>query len=327
MKKLMTFLAVFLVAAAGGGWGYLHFRQPARHPPRDIKVPMTPERIARGQYLFEVVADCAGCHSERDVTKFSMPVLPGRLAVGFVFPAELGLPGKVVSPNLTPDPETGLGAWTDGEKIRAIREGISRDGRALFPFMPYQSYARMSDEDVESIVAFLNSLPPVRQVRPRTELDFPLPLLIKSEPRPLAGPVAAPNPADPLKYGEYLTGIGGCMICHTPMEKGKPRLELAYAGGEEFRIAGFLVRSANITPDPETGLGSWTEERFVKQFHNYRSFAEGTPPKTTQANFTLMPWVAMSRFTESDLKAIYAFLRTVKPIRHPVDKHPEQPAS
>jgi hypothetical protein len=102
-----------------------------------VKVEMTPERVARGEYLFKVAADCGGCHSERDWSKFSAPVVQGGEGKGFVFPPELALPGTVVAPNLTPDPETGLGAWSDGEKIRAIREGISRDGRALFPMMPY----------------------------------------------------------------------------------------------------------------------------------------------------------------------------------------------
>ena len=149
MKKILLAIAGVAVLGAGGALAYLTLRQPASAPPRAGSVPMTPERIARGKYLFENLADCGGCHSAHDETRFGRPVLPGGTARGFVFPASMGLPGVVTAPNLTPDKETGLGLWTDGEKIRAIREGISKDGRGLFPMMPYETYREMSDEDVE----------------------------------------------------------------------------------------------------------------------------------------------------------------------------------
>jgi hypothetical protein len=89
-----------------------------------------------------------------------------------------------------------------------------------------------------------------------------------------------------------------------------------------------VVNTANITPDPETGIGEWSEERFVKKFRDYSNFAAGAEiPAATQANFTLMPWPRMSQIPEEDLKAIYAYLRTLKPIRNPVVKHPELPGS
>src|SRR6185503_21299802 len=92
---------------------------------------------------------------------------------GFVFPQEVGLQGTIVESNITPDRETGIGAWTDGEKIRAIREGIGRDGRVIFPLMPYQNYRLMSDEDLYALVAYLNSLPAVRNPLPATRVNFP----------------------------------------------------------------------------------------------------------------------------------------------------------
>jgi len=84
-----------------------------------------------------------------------------------------GLPGTVTAPNVTPDYESGIGGWTDGEKIRAIREGIDKHGRALFPMMPYKSYASMSDEDVESLVAYLNTLPPMKNPSCPRKYGFP----------------------------------------------------------------------------------------------------------------------------------------------------------
>ncbi len=153
MKRMLLLPLTALLLAAAGGVGWLFLRKPAMAPPRDVRVPMTPERVARGKYLFEVVADCDGCHSERDFTRFAGPVVVSGRGNAFRFPVEMGLPGEVIAPNITPDVETGIGAWSDGEKIRAIRDGVSRDGRALFPLMGYPRYRYMSDQDVESLVA------------------------------------------------------------------------------------------------------------------------------------------------------------------------------
>jgi hypothetical protein len=110
--------------------------------------------------------------------------------------------------------------------------------------------------------------------------------------------------------------------CHTPLERGQPAASKRFGGGREFRVGTFLAVSANISPDPETGIGAWSEERFVSKFVNYRGFAQGSPPNVSQANFTLMPWLGFSRLTEQDLKAIYAYLRTVPPQSNPVETHP-----
>jgi hypothetical protein len=328
MKKLLLAVVSVTVVVLGGGFGYLAIRKPVMAPPSNIRVEMTPERIARGKYIFEAGADCGGCHSERDWSRFTAPVVAGGAAKGVTFPPELGLPGTVIAPNLTPDPETGLGEWTDGEKIRAIREGISRDGRALFSMMPYTYFRSMSDDDVQALVAYLNSLPPVKNKLPRTKLDFPVGLFMAGLPRPVSGPVAAPGKSDTIRYGEYLVNRMVCKDCHTQMERGELKEELAFAGGREFRIGKFLVNAANITPDVETGFGGWSEDRFVKTFRDYANFAQGSPlPPATQANFTLMPWPVLSQTPEEDLKAIYAYLKTLKPIRNPVTKHPELPGT
>ena len=115
------------------------------------------------------------------------------------FPKELGLPGRIASRNITPDLETGLGAWTDGEKIRAIREGISRDGTMLFPMMPYERFRKMSDEDVMSLVAYLNTLTPVRHRVKRSQVDFPVSILMRSAPRPAGCAAARPVRPPPLR--------------------------------------------------------------------------------------------------------------------------------
>src|SRR4051794_31352344 len=280
-RILLTVLAIVILVPAGG-LAYLYLRKPATAPPSGVKVAMTPERIARGRYLFEGILDCDGCHSQRDFTRVDGPVVPEGRGRGNVLSEWIpSLPGRVVAPNITPDSETGLGQWTDGEKIRAIREGIGRDGRALFPMMGYQGFAHMSDDDVQSLVAYMNTLAPVRNPLPATKLDFPVNLLVKGAPKPTPS-VAAPNASDRLKFGEYLVTIGGCVGCHTPEEKGSPVAGREYSGGQMFDAPAYgKVYSANITPDLETGIGKWSEDFFVKKFYDYREYAVNGPPKTT----------------------------------------------
>src|SRR3954469_5920070 len=220
-KRILRALTVTVgaIACVGVcGASYLLARKPAAAPPSTLKVEMTPERIARDKYLF-TLADCSGCHSGRDFNRFGGPVVPGQLGQGVEFPAEMKLPGRIASRNITPDVETGIGAWTDGEKIRAIREGISRDGSMLFPLMPYGRYKNMSDEDVISLVAYLNTLAPVKHKVERSQVDFPVSILMRTEPRP-TGAVPEPDRANRLGYGGYLAGLAGCAGCHTQTEQG-----------------------------------------------------------------------------------------------------------
>ena len=122
MKKVVLIL-VAVVLVAGAAYSALVLKQPAANSPSNIKVPMTAERIERGKYIFETLADCAGCHSERNWEKFGAPVYEGRAGVGQAFPKEMGLPGSVVAPNLTPDPETGLGCQ-DLDRFRQVAEAV-----------------------------------------------------------------------------------------------------------------------------------------------------------------------------------------------------------
>lgn len=308
-----------LFLLAGSGFGYLYFRKPDTAPPLNIRVAMRPERIARGQYVF-TLADCDGCHSERDFSRFGGPVVSGGRGKGGILPIA-GLPGRVVAPNITPDQETGIGSWTDGEKIRAIREGIGRDGRALFPLMPYQGFRYMSDEDVQSLVAFLNTLTPVRNAVPKTEIKFPVSMFIKGVPEP-AGIVAEPDRESPQVYGEYLATIGDCADCHTPQDKGKPDLAMKFAGGMRFETPAGTVVSANITPHEDTGIGKWDYARFAERFRAYRPYVETGPPQVGPERFTFMPWLNLSQLPDRDLEAIFTYLRSLPPVEHKVETHP-----
>lgn len=316
--------AVFGVVglAIAGGFAYWGVLLPRTAAPRTESVIPTPERLARGKYIFEVVADCSGCHSVRDFTRFGGPVVPGGHGKGQII-EEGGL--RITIPNITPDLETGIGTWSDGEKIRAIREGIGKDGRVLFPLMPYQNFRFMSDEDVESVVAYLDNLPPIRNKLPETQVPFPASFLIRSAPQP-AGSVKAPPRGDTAQYGAYLVGIASCATCHTPADKGKLIEDLRFAGGRRFDFGSVSVVSANITPDPETGIGSWTEDYFKQRFTLHRAYLEKGSPKVGPEQFTIMPWLNLCQLEPDDLSAIYKYLQKQPSIRNKVEKHPAKVA-
>ncbi|MBI4903702.1 MAG: c-type cytochrome [Acidobacteria bacterium] len=324
MKRfLLSALQVFL-AVTGIGFAWLSFRKPNIAPPANVTVDGTPERLARGKYLYNAVLYCDGCHGEKDFTRFGNPVTAS--GAGFLFPPELGLPGTVSAPNITSDAEAGIGLWTDGEIIRAVREGISRDGRVLFPMMPYHGYRHMSDADTFALIAHMRTIPPSRDKVPVTQINFPVGLMIKGVPQPVTQPVPPADPANKVKYGEYLVTIAACADCHTRMVRGRIDREKLYAGGREFRIGDKRVVSANITPDPETGIGKITEDQWVEKFYQYKDYVRNGPPKVGPEGFTLMPWLEMAQLEEADLRAMYAYLKTVKPVTNAVETHPEAPA-
>ncbi|MBM3795819.1 MAG: cytochrome c [Acidobacteria bacterium] len=248
-RILLWFLAVAVVGA-GGAVAFLSFRSPdMRRPAPSVKVESTPERIARGELIF-ATAGCADCHSDTDTTHFGFPVKEGGLGKGKPIPE---LPGTIAAPNLTSDPETGAAPFTDGQLIRAIREGIGYDERVLFPMMPVTEYREMSDEDVQSVMAYIRTIPPIRNALPPSKVMFPVNLFIKSLPKV----VESVPPPEPSRRGAYLAKINGCYFCHTPTERDQPVPAKAFSGGHVFSLAKDVrVVSANLTPDRATGLGT-----------------------------------------------------------------------
>src|SRR5262249_11331725 len=229
---VLAVLATVAVAAISFTIGWRPFIGPRSRKLTARKFDSTPARLTRGDYLVNHVTDCMGCHAEHDWTNPEAPILTGTLGSGQDMNLLKGFPGQVYAPNITPDPETGAGNWTDDELARAIREGVAHDGRALFPFMPYLDLRALSDEDMASIIVYSRSLPPVRKQRPRTELIFPVKYLIRSAPEPLDAPVPEPDLSTPEKRGKYLVTIAGCTDCHTPQDAhGQPLPALAFGGG------------------------------------------------------------------------------------------------
>lgn len=202
---------------------------PRARPLTDRRFESTPERVERGRYLATSVNGCVYCHSEKDWQAPGFPPKAGTEGGGRNC-GEEGLPW-MTAPNITPDPESGAGTWTDDMFARAIREGIGHDGRALFPMMPYLQYRHLSDEDLASVVVFIRSLPPLRRTLPPSQIPFPVNRLINSAPEPVATPVPAPSRANAVAYGDYLVRVGACRDCHTPADaQGQAVPDMEFAG-------------------------------------------------------------------------------------------------
>jgi len=311
-KILLASLCAIIVLLAVGITATIGWRPiigPKARPLTSRKFEVTPQRLDRGRYIFNSAAGCIDCHSEHDPNGQDHLVLPTMQGSGTVMPLS-DLPGRVVAPNLTSDPETGAGTWSDDQLARAIREGIGHDGRALFPLMPYEHYKRMSDEDLAAVVVYIRSLPPIHHEVPKTEIIFPVKYLINSVPEPISAPVAAPDRANQVQWGAYVVNMGGCVDCHTPMDRGQPIAGLEFAGGQVFQGGWANTVSANITPDP-SGISYYDEALFIQVMRT--GFV-----KARKLN-SLMPIDEYKNMTDEDLKAAFAYLRTVKPVKHRVD--------
>jgi mono/diheme cytochrome c family protein len=280
----------------------------------DRKFEATPQRMARGKYLVESVQGCFGCHSDADWSKPGAPPMAGREGAGHVW-ADQDMPW-LVAPNITPDKATGAGNWSDDTFARAIREGIGHDERTLFPLMPYTDYQQMSDEDLASIIVYLRSVPAVRNQLPTTKMPFPLNFFIQNVPQPITAAVAAPDTSTPVARGAYLTRMASCDDCHTPQVKGVPVAGMEFAGGFILKEPTGNVAAANITPDP-SGISYYDEALFMRVM---REGKVGARPLHSS-----MPWIYFGKMTDDDLKSMFAFLRTLKPVRHRVDN--AEPAS
>jgi mono/diheme cytochrome c family protein len=212
-----------------------------------------------------------------------------------------GLPGRVAAPNLTPD-ESGSKGWTDDQIARSIREGIGHDERTIFPIMPYDLYRNLSDEDLAAVVLYVRSVAPVRNIVPPTQIKFPVNYLIRSAPQPVRDPVTGPSSHDPVARGKYMVTVG--CGCHNAVSK------LPYAGGEHLEGPWGSVTSPNITPDP-SGIGYYDEGTFIKVLRTGYVGARELKP--------IMPYGDFQYLTDEDMKAMFAYLRSVPPVRHRVD--------
>lgn len=321
MKKALKFLLVLLIliiVSIGSLLTYVKFALPNVGDAPELTIEATPERLARGAYLANSVVGCIDCHSKRDFSRFAGPIDFSKAGQGGeLFGSAMGFPGEYYSPNITP---FGIGSWTDGELFRAITAGVSKDGHALFPIMPYPHFGKMDKEDIYSIIAYIRTLEPVEYTAPPSTSAFPMNFIINTLPKP-ASFTTLPPKEDLLKYGEYITNAALCMDCHTQQNKGEYLMDKYMAGGFEFpMLTGGIVRSANLTPHKETGIGNWSEEDFLNRFRKY-SDSTFVAHEVARGEFnTMMPWAYYSKMKEEDLKAIYAYLQSLPPVENMVIK-------
>jgi mono/diheme cytochrome c family protein len=258
----------------------------------------------RGAYLVTTIAGCGNCHTPRD--KSGKAIAAQELAGGLEFDIP---PAHVVTPNITPDAETGIGRWSEAEIVTALRDGKRPDGTIIGPPMPIEFYRQLSDADAAAIAAYLKSLKPIRHAVARTQFKIPLPPAYGAA----VGHVEAPPRTDKVAYGAYLAGpVGHCMECHTPFaEPGRLDLNRLGAGGRElpvFEHDGAITVSRNITPDRESGIGKWSDAQIK------RAITAGVRPDGTRLVRTMaFDWYA--KISPQDLDAIVAYLRSLKPVK------------
>ena len=256
--------------------------------------------VERGRYLVETIVDCGGCHTARGPAGVGKEYAGGEVFNSPVF--------RSVSPNITPDKETGIGNWTDEQIINAIRDGRRLDNTVIGPPMPIELYNKLADDDVRAIVAYLRTLKPISNKVEKSSYKIPL-----GAP-PHAHDVKAPPKSDKVAYGGYLAGpLGHCVECHTPQAGPRRDYENRLgAGGFPFDVPGLgQFVSANITPDKATGIGNWTDPQ-IKD-----AITKGVRPDGTKL-IDLMPFAAYAKMTADDLDSIVAYLHSIKPVANKV---------
>lgn len=287
-------------------------------PTTDTKVELTPERLKRGEYLVRTIGACGSCHDGRENGDLvNPPKQDEHLAGGnFLRDGALG----IFVPNITNEAETGIGLWTDDELIRGIRDGVKKDGSFMIPLMPFEAYARMSDEDVKAIVAYLRSAPAVKQQRPDQEHDVPFMMkatlnmgVAMHEP---VVSVPEPDRSDKVKYGEYLAYLGHCTTCHSMGKMGarKPDDRWMAGGDSPMELPGVgKVWASNLTPAKETGLGRFSDEQVkMAMMSGVRTDGKRMAPPMT----IYVPHIAS--MDPGDVDALVAYLRSLPPVENKV---------
>jgi mono/diheme cytochrome c family protein len=256
-------------------------------------------QVDRGSYLVNSILTCGNCHTPR--------------GQGGVYDMSRQLSGgpqtwdedtfKAKGANITPDPETGIGRWSDAEIKRAILSGVRPNGTQIAPIMPYGFYKAFAPADIDAIVAYLKSVPAVRNAVEPPIYKATMPIITPPGVDKSSGEA---DMADPVKRGFYLATIGHCMECHTPLTNGRHDFTQLGKGGQTFKGPFGVSISRNITSHSTAGLGAWSDASIkaaiTQGLHN-----DGTKLKPP------MQYPSYAKMTGQDLDAIVAYLRTVPP--------------
>lgn len=270
-------------------------------PYPDIHASRDPAIVARGKYLVDGPAHCGECHATPDSR--GEPQRGSPLAGGHAFHLPVG---TFYVPNITPDPETGIGRYSDAELARVLRHGVRPDGKMMLPFMPF---ANLCDDDLTAILSYLRQQRPVHHQVPEHEVNV-LGNLVEAfvlHPKGPSEPIRKSERPEPTpSYGRYLAhNVGNCILCHTKVDlrTGEYTGPIFGGGAEHASTTDPKERfiSPNLTPDPRWGwLGGWSEDAFVARFHAGRVHPHSP-----------MPWEAFQGMTDTDLRAIYRYLQTL----------------
>ena len=309
MRKFLKWTGIILLALLAGLYVTILLRQnrkfDAPYPP--IKATTDTAVIAKGKSLVFGPAHCANCHAPRNMQARVLKGEEVALSGGLVFDLPIG---KIYAKNLTPD-KTGIGKWNDAEIARSLRYGLSPEGKALFDIMPFHN---TSDEDLTAIISYLRSQPPVAHAVPENNLN----LLGQAVNAFILKP-AGPSEKVPVtvkkdttaEYGKYLANsVANCRGCHTNRDLMTGAfIGEDYAGGlaieTETDSGKYILTTPNLTPDVTGRLRGWSQQQFIDRFR-----------KGVIIPQTHMPWGPFSRMSDDELKAIYKFLQTVKPVRN-----------
>ena len=313
VKKILKWTGIILLVLIAGLLTLIFTRQHLKFdaPYPAVKISSDSSVLARGKYLIYGPAHCSACHTPENkmayIAKGEMVTLSGGRE--FILPI-----GSIWSPNLSSDKETGIGNFTDGEIARALRYGIGHDGRALFAFMPFQN---ASEADITAIISYLRTMSAETNKVPAKSLNFIGKMANAFFIKPI-GPDATPlvsiKPDSSIEYGKYLANnVANCRGCHTNRDlKTGAFIGPDYAGGMHFADDPWLKGeyiTPNLTTDNTTGkISTWSEETFINRFKKGRVYP--TSP---------MPWEPFKNLNETDLKAIYRFLKTVPAVNNKIE--------
>ncbi|HTK69317.1 MAG TPA: cytochrome c [Candidatus Eisenbacteria bacterium] len=309
LRRILLGLVLLIALTVVGVAIFIASRQNLRFNPPEPEIAASADSavIARGHYVVRVVGNCAECHGATDHAKDYEAGADVPLSGGFEFKIP---PGEFRVPNITPDPETGIGRFTDGAIARALRLGVGHDGRALLPFMEMQG---LSDEDLTAVISYLRSQAPVHHQVPGDHYTLLGRIVRATVLTTPVGPKSPPphdSPQGPtVERGRYLAGsVANCWACHTARNNNTGQLAgPMYAGTTGFTHESDPTRSwnpPNLTPDPKTGRSAlFSEDNFVARFRAGKVIP-GSP----------MPWQALRSMTDDDIRAIYRFLRTLPPV-------------
>jgi mono/diheme cytochrome c family protein len=299
-KKILKWTASILLVLAAGVTVTVMARQNLKYdaPYPGIKASTDSAVIARGKHLIFSSAHCVNCHNNNNPDSLIALGQDVPLSGGVLF--DVGI-AKIYSKNITPDKETGIGKYSDEEIARVLRYGVHPDGRPVLDFMPFHN---TSDEDLTAIISYLRAQKPVRNVIPENTYGVMGKIVKAFMIKPVGPDGEVPKTVKhdtTAAYGEYLAvSLAECNGCHTKRDLAGKFTGEPFAGGND--VEGFIT--PNLTPDPSGRIYSWSQQNFIDRFRMGKVY-----PKSP------MPWNSFKRMSDDELKAIYNFLRSTKPVK------------